>query len=162
MKDKILKTRTTVFFLVTFLMFFLHSADLFAADVPTDREISNAVERQFMFHSTTPFHLINVETYDGIVTLSGTVDELLAKDRAVKVAQMVKGVRAVVDEIEVEAPSRSDITLESEIAAALANDPATETYEVIVDASDGIVTLSGMVDSWQEKQVAAFEAKGVK
>jgi osmotically-inducible protein OsmY len=40
-----------------------------------------------------------VNTRDGIVTLSGWVDNLLAKERAGQIAESVKGVRAVVNRI---------------------------------------------------------------
>jgi len=45
----------------------------------------NAVDRQLILHSATPTQMIDVETHDGIVTLSGTVNNLPDKDRVVKV-----------------------------------------------------------------------------
>ena len=42
---------------------------------------------------------INVDTRDGVVTLSGTVDNAALKGRATQLAQQVSGVRAVVDNL---------------------------------------------------------------
>jgi osmotically-inducible protein OsmY len=106
--------------------------------------------------------MIDVETSEGIVKLSGTVSNILAKDRAVKVAQMVKGVKAVINEISVDTPVRDDLTLEGDINLALSGNPATTSYQIAVDANNGLVTLSGTVDSWQEMQLSEFIAKGVK
>ena len=42
---------------------------------------------------------INVDTKDGVVTLSGTVDTPVLKERAMQLAQHVEGVRSVVDNL---------------------------------------------------------------
>ena len=42
---------------------------------------------------------IGVDTKDGVVTLSGTVDTPVMKDRAMQIAQQVDGVRSVVDNL---------------------------------------------------------------
>jgi osmotically-inducible protein OsmY len=161
MKKLTFKKPIQEIFSIVLLTFLLSSFNLLADNPISDNEITNAVDRQLMLNSTTPSHMIDVETNKGIVILSGTVNSLMAKDRAVKVAQMVKGVRAVVDEIVVDTPDREDLTLESDVNVALFSNPATTSYQIIVDASDGIVTLSGTVDSWQEKQLSEFIAKGV-
>ena len=42
---------------------------------------------------------IGVDTKDGVVTLSGTVDTPVLKERAMQIAQQVDGVRSVVDNL---------------------------------------------------------------
>jgi osmotically-inducible protein OsmY len=49
-----------------------------------------------------------------------------------------------------------------EVEKALLDDPATDLFELDITADDGIVTLGGMVNSWQEKQLCVKIAKGVK
>jgi len=44
---------------------------------------------------------IDVDTKDGVVTISGTVDSPTLKDRAHQIAQSVSGVRSVVDNLSV-------------------------------------------------------------
>lgn len=143
------------------LYLFFFSGNLFAADLPTDQEITNAVENELVYHSVTPSYMIDVNTEEGVVKLTGSVDNILARDRAVQIAMAVRGVTAVIDEIKVDAPYRSDYALKSDVEEALLKDPATDLYKVDVHADNGIVTLDGKVDSWQEKQLAEFVTKGV-
>jgi osmotically-inducible protein OsmY len=130
----------------------------------TDANISNAVENCFFFDKAVPFDPIDVSCTDGIVTLTGTTNNILAKQRATRLAQTIKGVRAVVNRIEVK-PSmdRTGVEIKSDVEAALLSDPATDLYEITVTADNkGHVTLSGEVESWQEKQLVKKVAMGVK
>lgn len=154
-----LKSIFTTLFMFSIVMF---NGVLFSSENSlTDREISNAVDNELIINATTPSYMIDVQTTDGIVTLEGSTDNILAKDRAVKIARTVKGVRGVIDRIDVKAPHRSDAILENDISTALLNDPATDSYELTVEANDGHIDLDGVVDSWQEKQLSAYVAKGV-
>lgn len=127
-----------------------------------DSDITLAVERALSVDQGVASHLIDVATLDGIVTLTGSVDNLLSKDRATKVAGSVKGVRSVVNTIKVKSMDRSDEDIEKDVRHALVYDPATDSYDVDVSVNNGVVTLKGTVDSWQEKQLCAVVAKGVK
>jgi len=127
-----------------------------------DHDIRSAVEGDFLVDPAVPFHSVEVKVVQGIVTLSGSVDTILARNRAVDLARTIKGVRSVVDEIRVETPSRSNDALRRDVEWALVNDPAADSYEVTVSATDGVVTLGGTVDSWQEKQLVARVVEGVK
>ena len=90
MKKITFKKQIPKIFSIMILSFLLSSLNLFAAKLITDNEITNAIDRQLMLNSTTSSYMIDVKTQEGIVTLSGTVNTILTKDRAVKVAQMVK------------------------------------------------------------------------
>lgn len=138
------------------------AVSLLANDPLTDTEISRAVEDELMFNTTTPSYRIDVTTYDGIVTLSGSVDNLLARDRSAQIAKAVKGVRGVVNNIEIDTPVIPDKKLERKVSDALLKDPATDSYEITVDVNNGVATLKGIVDSYQEKQLSEFVTKGVK
>lgn len=105
---------------------------------------------------------IDVDTQEGIVTLSGKVSSLLMKERATRIAETISGVRSVINTIMVVPPLlSSDRAIESDVKAALLSDPATDLYEVNVHVKDTVVTLSGTVDSWQEKELCGTVAKGV-
>lgn len=125
--------------------------------------ITDAVENELKGDLAVPAHKVDVMTTDGVVTLSGTVDNLLAKERAAKIATTVKGVRAVVNDIEV-SPSilRTDRDIRRDIEDALLTDPATDSYEVDVAVENNVATLRGTVDSLQEKALCATVAKGVR
>lgn len=145
--------------LTTCLIFY--GDNVFSKDKPTDKEISNAVDNELLFNATTPSYLIDVTSNEGIVTLEGTVDNILAKDRAIKIARTVKGVRAIIDRIDVDTPNRSDDVLRNDVVYALLLDPATDSYQIEVEARNGIISLSGTVESWQEKQLSEYVTKGI-
>lgn len=129
----------------------------------TDMSISDAVEDELLMDSAVPVYHIDVSTTDGVVTLSGSVDNILAKERAARIARTVKGVRAVVNEIEVDPPVlRTDWQIKEDVEDALLEDPATDSFETTVTVSENVATLSGTVDSWQEKELCEKVAKGVK
>jgi len=128
----------------------------------TDLSISDAVEDQLLLDQVFFTDLIDVRTDDGVVTLSGRVDNILAKTRAARIAAKVKGVRAVVNMIDVVPPvARTDADIQNDVKAALQGDPATDADQIAVDVADHVVTLSGTVDSWQQRTVCGNVAEGV-
>jgi osmotically-inducible protein OsmY len=127
-----------------------------------DSEITETIKGEFLVARGVPSDAIEVETNEGIVTLSGSVNNILAKDRAQRITEMIKGVRSVVNTINVAPSGQSDAEIAGDISAALAADPATESWEINSTVNNGIVTLTGSVDSWQEKQLVAKVVKGVR
>jgi osmotically-inducible protein OsmY len=128
----------------------------------TDNGITAAVERELRLEKGVAPDLIDVSTSQGIVTLSGSADNLLAKERAVKIAESIRGVRGVIDRTSVTLVSRPDEDIRKDIMTALLQDPATASYQVAVSVQNAVATLSGSVGSYAEKQLAARIAKGVK
>jgi hyperosmotically inducible protein len=63
----------------------------------TDPGITTAVKSKLAADDTVKSYRIDVDTKDGVVTLSGEVDNAAAKARAVELARGTKGVRDVVD-----------------------------------------------------------------
>ncbi len=129
----------------------------------TDENVRDAVEDAIFFDKAVQLDPIDVTCVDGIVTLSGTTDNILAKKRAARLAETVKGVRSVVNRISVKPRvDRSSSALKNAVEVALLADPAADSYEITVEAdSTGHVTLTGTVESWQEKQLAEKIAMGV-
>lgn len=129
----------------------------------TDRTISDKIEDEMFVDRGVLSHRIDVMTADGVVTLRGEVDNILAKERALRIAETVKGVRSVVNRIEVD-PSdyRLDPDIQSDIEAALLSDPAAESTEVQASVTDGAVTLTGTVDSYRERELVNTVVKGVR
>lgn len=128
----------------------------------SDPQISSAVDRALVKDSATPADDISVTTAEGIVTLEGRVDNVLARDRAEVLAATVRGVRGIVNRIDVAAPYRPDTAIEEDVEQALIWDPATEAWEISTSVKDGVVTLGGRVNSWYEKDLAGKVVKGVK
>lgn len=134
-----------------------------ASPAMTNQAISDKIDDELLLDPAVIPSKLEVSTADGIVTLSGEVTNILAKERAARVAQTVKGVRAVVNQIEVgESATRPDSQIRRDVEAALQNDPATESYKITTSVEDGVVTLSGTVSSFQERELTKTVAKGVR
>ncbi|MFW6171255.1 MAG: BON domain-containing protein, partial [Planctomycetota bacterium] len=131
-------------------------------EVLKDSDITLAVETELLYEEAVPSHKIDVSTENGIVTLSGSVDSYYAKPKAEDVAESVKGVLAVINNIVVQPMERTDSEIREDVVAALLADPVTETFEIDVSVDEGIVTLTGEVDSHTERVVAEEVAEGVK
>jgi len=132
------------------------------ADAPTSDEVTRAVERELIRDPVVQADAIDVSTSDGVVTLSGTITDLLSRQRATRIAETVKGVRTAVNTTTVRGTARTDEQIERDVRRALRQDPATDAYEVGVSVEDAQVTLTGFVDSWAEKELAGTVAKGVR
>lgn len=126
-------------------------------------EIVEAVENELNHDPLVAPGEVFVTARDGVVTLSGALGSLLAKDRAEHLAETVKGVIEVRNAIRVELrSSKSPNELEFDIVRALLTDPATEAFQIRVEAGgDGAVVLTGEVDSWAERELAERIARGV-
>jgi len=128
----------------------------------SDLQITLAVDTQLINDTAVPAHMIDIDTRNGIVTLEGTVTHLLARQRAEEIAMTVQGVRSVINRLEIAESGRDDEDIRRDLQQALRDDPATEKYSVQLEVRDAGVILSGQVDSWQEKQLCATVAKGIR
>jgi len=129
----------------------------------SDGEITAAVEREIHYSPAVDLNDVDVETSDGVVILTGSVSSLLARVRAERVAGTVRGVRAVVNRIEVgPAENRTDWAIEQDAEKALLYDAATETFEVTVEVKEGKAVLMGTVESLAEKDQCARVVSGVR
>lgn len=129
----------------------------------TDRRIADAVEDELLFDTAVRANDITVTVVEGVVTLDGEVSNALARDRAVMIAETVRGVRSVVDLIEVDPYwGLTDAEIEQKARDALLYNPAAESYEIGVDVDGKVATLTGKVESWAERDLAGKVVKGVR
>jgi osmotically-inducible protein OsmY len=100
---------------------------------------------------------IGVAANDGVVTLTGHVETFAEKHAAEAAARRMKGVKAVVEEIDVRLRPETRRT-DDDIAAAaverLAWDVSVPPDGVQVTVEDGWITLSGEVDWFYQKMAA--------
>ncbi len=131
------------------------------AELPSDQKITETIQSQLVASDAVAADSIDIKTKDGIVTLSGSTTNLLAKKEATKIAESTYGVLSVVNNLKI-TTSRPDKAIDQDVDLALSNDPVTETWEIESSVNNGVVTLKGVVESWQESQLAATVASRVK
>ncbi len=127
-----------------------------------DIDIGGAIEHQLKIQKGIADHLIDVIVEEGIVTLQGSVESLLSKERAENVCKVVRGVRAVINNLYVNAYDIPDNDLLDDVEHALTRDPATEAYELKIEVNSAKVHVTGTVKSWEEKQLVTNVVKGVR
>jgi osmotically-inducible protein OsmY len=99
---------------------------------------------------------IEVFVEDGEVTLVGNVDSYMEKRYAETDVRSVPGVSAVENRLVVvrQISEIDDGYLERAVREALANHADIDAYDITIEVKDGVVTLSGTVDSIWEKAKA--------
>lgn len=128
----------------------------------TDQELLLAAETRLAKDPGVSDHLIDVTVKDGVVTLSGTIDNALGADRATRVTENIRGVRSVVNTVEVRTPDRPAEEIRADVTAALERSPAPNVRAIEISAAQGVATLEGTVNSWREKWLAEQKAKSIR
>jgi osmotically-inducible protein OsmY len=115
----------------------------------TNIQLQQDVLDELQFEPTVDPVEIGINASDGIVTLAGKVKSYAEKWSAVRAAQRVGGVRALVDEITVELTSpyqRSDADIARAVVDALNWDVLVPEERITVHVEDGWIILKGTVD----------------
>ncbi len=102
---------------------------------------------------------VGVAVRDGVVTLSGHVSSLGEERAALVSAGQVKGVKAVIDQIEVELPGNCqtpDEVVAEQVHARLSSNQSVPIEQIRITVDNGVVTLRGEVH-WQYQRRAAEE-----
>lgn len=133
-----------------------------------DSAITAKVKAALVDHESIKSTDISVKTDQKVVTLSGFVESQAQAEAAVTVAKGVEGVTSVSDKLHVR-DSKSDsvkgyagdAATTSEIKAKLLADDIVPSRKVKVETTDGVVQLSGTVDSQAQIERAESIAKAV-
>lgn len=135
-------------------------------DAQLKRELADRLTYDRMGMGQT-FNALTVGVNHGIVTIGGQVRDYPDRDSAVDIVVDTKGVKGVVDNIEVAALSPMDDQIRVAAARAIygnpsmiryANDPA---HPIRILVQNGRVTLVGVVDSQVDKSVAGNAVRGL-
>lgn len=148
-----------------FLLSVVFVAPLHAATRPTDDEITlwvtAAVGQDPRVHNSD----IVVTCHDGVVTLTGDVASLAARNFADMEAKKIRGVIGVVNELGVRPADRTDEAIRASVMRRLRGSRVIHSQDLDATCVDGSVHLFGTVDSWAEREQAellASEVAGVK
>jgi hyperosmotically inducible protein len=135
-----------------------------------DNNLSLAVGRQLSADPQIDRYRIDVDTLDGVVTLRGSVTNAEQREDAERITQATKGVVDVVNDLDIELEPRTaavkfeDAWIASMINSKIAFDPEVRSRNVDVDVIEGVVTLSGIVETKvarTEAEDLAFSVDGV-
>jgi hyperosmotically inducible periplasmic protein len=133
-----------------------------------DTVLTTKVKAALIQDPVTKARQITVDTFRGTVQLNGFVDSEDEKAAAARVAHSVDGVQNVRNNLTVGHTERAagevvdDSVITTKVKAALIAEPATKARDITVITRDGIVQLSGFVDSNDEKSTAATVARSVE
>lgn len=107
---------------------------------------------------------IGASVKDGFVTLSGVVSTFSTKYAATDAAYRVYGVKDVDNEILVDPAAfglRTDSQIEADVSSMLALDLEVPNTRILVSVLDGVVTLSGDVDYFYQRDAAEDDAASI-
>lgn len=131
----------------------------------TDQDIASAVRSALKWDVLVPDERITSTVANGIVTLQGAVENWMQRFNAERCVQRLTGVRSVINHIGVTAPSIDPAKIKREIEDALERQSEREAKRIGVSVHDGVVTLTGTLRSWGERnaieRVASY-APGVR
>jgi osmotically-inducible protein OsmY len=118
-------------------------------------------------YGTTAFNAFTIAVQKGAVTLGGTAYGPSDKDSAISLVENYPGVKDVIDNIEVAPVSVMDDKIRLAEARAIYGFPQLNKYAIDpakpirITVVNGVVTLSGVVDSEADKDVANIRANSV-
>ena len=143
----------------------------------TDATITGMIKTRLAADSRVRASEINVDTTNGVVTLTGNVDGQEARNAAMELARDTSGVSDVKDMISVRSgsasgeapdPSRTlgervdDAGITLRVKARLLDDPLVKGLQIDVDTRDTVVFLTGSVGSEAERKQAIEIARSTE
>ena len=117
----------------------------------TDTEIARAVRDALEWDAFVPDEKITSTVSLGIVTLEGMVQTWTQRADAERAVRGLTGVRGVINQISVTAKPIDPTRIKDEIEEALERQAEREARRIGVSVKDGVVTISGRIRSWAEK-----------
>jgi hyperosmotically inducible protein len=141
-------------------------AEKTAGNMIDDTTVNASVKAALIEAKEVPSTGIVVETYKGVVLLSGFVETQAQKDAAGKAAAGVSGAVKVHNAVAVH-PSTSmgtkldDTVITGKVKAALMDDNDVKSGQINVETRGGIVSLGGFVTGERLQKRAIELAKGV-
>ena len=133
-----------------------------------DSTITAKVKAALVDHESIKSTDISVKTDQKVVTLSGFVESQAQAEEAVNVTKGVEGVTSVSDKLHVRDSKNTsvkgyagDTAITSEVKAKLLADDIVPSRKVKVETTDGVVQLSGTVDSQAQSERAESIAKAI-
>lgn len=139
-------------------------------DIPDQQlqeKVAKAINYGLIGYVPVAFQAITVQAHNGTVVLGGHAAGPIAASDAVAIAENVKGVKDLVDNIQVDPLSQMDEQIRREEFRAIYSSPFLTQYvidpekPIRIQVANGHVTLYGVVDSEAQKNAAGIKANTV-
>ena len=132
------------------------------ASATVDRKIEEAAKASYNYRTVLEDH-VTVKVNDGVVTLTGTVQDKDDRNLAADTVENLPGVVSVKNEIKVEPtyPEKSDAWMAVKIRSRLLVKANVSAASTKVEVKDGNVMLSGTADNAAQKELTEVYAKDI-
>ena len=124
-----------------------------------DDQIANAVLDRLAWDASIPQDAVRVRVEKGWVTLTGEVGWHYQREAAVGYVRRLHGVVGVTNQVTIKAGVNTE-NIRNDISVALHRACFPDSEAITVTEKDGKVRLTGEVNSWHARQVAAETAWG--
>lgn len=147
---------------IALMMIAIAPVALFGASA-TDRQIEETAKSSYNYRTVLEDH-VKIKAKDGVVTLSGTVQDQDDKALAEDTVQNLPGVTRVNNEIQVKSsyPEHSDGWIALKIRSRLLVKANVSAANTKVDVKDGVVTLTGTARSAAQKELTEAYVKDIE
>ncbi|MBC7369709.1 MAG: BON domain-containing protein [Undibacterium sp.] len=144
------------------LLLLLASPIALFASSETDRRIEDAAKASYNYRTVLEDH-VKVKAKDGIVTLTGTVQDMDDKALAADTVENLPGVMGVKNEIKIKStyPEHSDAWIAFKVRSRLLVKGNVSATATTVAVQDGVVTLGGTADNQAQKELTGIYAKEI-
>ena len=154
----------------------LAAAIMTVACAQTDAGITTNVKTKLAADDTVKAYQVDVDTRNGVVTLSGAVETAVAKDQAIRIARETDGVRDVIDQIRVDEAAATagvdvdvdvddDLERRADRAADELKQEGRQAADTIDDAADrtgAAITDAAITSAVKAKLLADTTVSGLK
>lgn len=132
------------------------------ASSETDRKIEDAAKASYNYRTVLE-DSVKVKAHDGVVTLSGVVQDKQDRELAADTVENLPGVTSVNNEITVKPtyPEHSDSWIALKVRSRLLVKGNVSAATTKVTAQDGVVTLTGTAKNSAQKELTAAYAQDI-
>ncbi|MHB1651277.1 MAG: BON domain-containing protein [Desulfitobacteriaceae bacterium] len=131
----------------------------------SDKEIEEWVLQRFAGSGHKEVSGLGCRVSKGVTTLLGHVETQSNERLAKRIASQIRGVKEIRSEVQLKEKGVDDATLVNRVESALVASPWVNGQQIRTEARNGLISLTGLVDTQEEAEWAvetAYQVSGVK